>query len=51
LEEAANHFSRLLPLEMSARQALTLVQPVGEALQEQEEEQMHRLCQQPSQSR
>ncbi len=51
LEEAANNFSRLLPLEMSARQALTLVQPVGEALQEQEEEQMQQLWQQASQSR
>ena len=51
LEEAANNFSRLLPLEMSARQALTLLQPVGEALQEQEEEQMQKLWQQASQSR
>lgn len=51
LEEAAKNFSRLLPLEMSARQALTLLQPVGEALQEQEEEQMQRLWQQASQSR
>ena len=51
LEETAKNFSRLLPLEMSARQALTLVQPVGEALQEQEEEQMQRLWQQASQSR
>jgi hypothetical protein len=49
LEEAANTFSRLLPLEMSARQALTLLQPVGEALQEREEEQMQRLWQQASQ--
>lgn len=51
LEEAATHFSRLLPLEMSARQALSLLQPVGEALQEQEEEQMQKLWQQASQSR
>ena len=32
LEEAANNFSRLLLLEMSARQALSLLQPLGEAL-------------------
>ena len=51
LEEAAKNFSRLLPLEMSARQALTLLQPVGQALQEQEEEQMQRLWQQASQAR
>jgi hypothetical protein len=51
LEEAAKNFSRLLPLEMSARQALTLLQPVGEALQEQEEEQMQTLWQQASQPR
>ena len=36
---------------MSARQALSLLQPVGEALQEQEEEQMQRLWQQASRSR
>jgi hypothetical protein len=51
LEEAAKNFSRLLPLQMSARQALTLLQPVREALQEQEEEQMQRLWQEAGQSR
>jgi hypothetical protein len=51
LEEAAKNFSRLLPLQMSARQALTLLQPVGEALQEQEEEQMQRLWQEANQPR
>ena len=51
LEEAAKAFSRLLPLQMSARQALTLLQPVGEALQEQEEEQMQKLWQEASQPR
>ena len=51
LEEAAKNFSRLLPLEMSARQALSLIQPIGEALHEQEEEQMQRLWQEASQSR
>jgi hypothetical protein len=51
LEEAAKNFSRLLPLQMSARQVLNLVQPMGEALQEQEEEQMQRLWQEASQPR
>jgi hypothetical protein len=51
LEEAAKDFSRLLPLEMSARQALSLLQPMGEALQEQEEEQMQRLWEEASQPR
>ncbi len=51
LEEAAKNFSRLLPLEMSARQALSLLQPVREGLQEQEEQQMQRLWHQASQSR
>jgi hypothetical protein len=51
LEEAAKDFSRLLPLQMSARQALTLLQPLGEALQEQEEEQMQRLWEEASQPR
>ena len=51
LEEAAKNFSRLLPLEMSARQALTLLQPMGEALHEQEEEQMQQLWQEASQPR
>ena len=51
LEEAAKNFSRLLPLEMSARQALSLVQPVGKALHEQEEEQMQQLWQEASPSR
>jgi hypothetical protein len=50
LEEAAKDFSRLLPLQMSARQALSLLQPVGEALQEQEQEQMQRLWEEASQS-
>ena len=37
LEEAAETFSRLFPLAMSARQALNLIEPVGLALVEQEE--------------
>ncbi len=51
LEEAAKNLSRLLPLQMSARQALNLVQPMGEALGEQEEEQMQRLWEEASQPR
>ncbi len=38
LEEAAETFQRLLPLRMSARQALNLMQPVGKALAQREEE-------------
>ncbi len=40
LEEAAATFSRLLPLEMSARQVLSLLMPVGEALRQQEDAQV-----------
>ena len=38
LEEAAETFRRLLPLGMSARQALNLMKPVGKALAEREDE-------------
>src|SRR6266699_5948048 len=38
LEEAAETFRRLLPLGMSARQALYLMNPVGKALAEREDE-------------
>lgn len=51
LEEAAEAFSRLLPLQMSARQALNLLQPLGEALQQREDQQVSRLWQQASQAR
>lgn len=51
LEEAAATFSRLLPLQMSARQALNLLQPLGEALQQQEDEQVRALWDQASQAR
>ena len=51
LEEAAASLSRLLPLQLSARQALNLLQPLGEALQQQEDEQMHTLWEQASQAR
>ena len=36
-EEAAETFSRFLPLQMTARQAHNLMEPVGKALAEQEE--------------
>jgi hypothetical protein len=36
-EEAAETFSRLLPLQMTAKQAQNLMEPVGKALAEQEE--------------
>lgn len=51
LEEAAAAFSRLLPLQMSARQTLNLLQPLGEALQQQEDEQVRALWEQASQAR
>ena len=51
LEEAAETFSRLLPLQMSARQALNLLQPLGEALQQQEDEQVRALWEQAIQAR
>jgi hypothetical protein len=38
LEEAAETFGRLLPLRMSARQALNLMKPVGKALAQREDE-------------
>jgi hypothetical protein len=46
LAEAVETFSSLLPLPMSERQALNLIQPVGEALQEQKEEQVQALFEQ-----
>jgi Uncharacterised protein family (UPF0236) len=51
LEEAAEAFSRLLPLQMSARQALNLMQPLGEALQQREEEQVTALWAEAKQAR
>ena len=51
LEEAAEAFSRLVPLGMSARQALNLMQPVGEALGRQEDEQVSVLWQEAAQAR
>ena len=46
LEEAAETFARLLPLGMSARQALNLLEPVGKALATQEDEVVKALFEQ-----
>jgi hypothetical protein len=46
LEEAAAALSRFYPLQMSARQALFLMQPVGEALAEQEQQRVNTLWEQ-----
>jgi len=43
LEEAVETLMRLVPLTMSARQAFSLMRPVGEALEGQEDEQ-HYAC-------
>ena len=43
LSEAVDTFTSILPLPMSERQALNLIQPIGEALREQEEEQVQAL--------
>lgn len=43
LAEAVDTFTDILPLQMSERQALNLIQPLGEALSEQEEEQVQAL--------
>jgi hypothetical protein len=51
LEEAAATLSRLLPLQMSARQGLSLLQPLGEALHQQEDEQVRALWDQAGQAR
>lgn len=49
LEETAAAFSRLFPLRMSARQALALMQPVGEALATLEHEQVEALWEEAAQ--
>src|SRR5438105_1969024 len=46
LSEAVETFTSLLPLPMSERQALNVIQPVGEALRKQEEEQVQALFEQ-----
>lgn len=51
LEETAAAFSRLFPLQMSARQALYLMQPVGEALAAAEQAQVNALWQEAAQKR
>jgi hypothetical protein len=51
LEEAAAAFSRLFPLQMSARQALYLMQPVGEALAAAEQTQVNVLWEEAAQKR
>lgn len=50
-EEVAQTFTRLLPLAMSARQALALMQPVGEAVARQEDAQVTTLFQHAAQAR
>src|SRR5205823_13964105 len=47
-EEAAETFSRLLPLRISARQAQSLMDPVGKALAHQEEKVLKALFEQAS---
>jgi hypothetical protein len=51
LEEAAETFRRLLPLRMSARQALNLMQPVGQALAQREDEVVKALFEEAVQSK
>jgi hypothetical protein len=46
LSEAVDTFTSILPLPMSERQALNLIQPIGEALREQEEVQVEVLFEQ-----
>jgi hypothetical protein len=50
LEEAAETFRRLLPLRMSARQALNLMKPVGRALAQREDEKVKALFEEAVQS-
>lgn len=49
--EAAESLSHLFPVQMSARQALNLIQPGGEAIKKQEEEQQQELFKQAGQAR
>jgi hypothetical protein len=51
LEEAAETFCRLLPLRMSARQALNLMNPVGKALAQREDEVVKALFEEALQSK
>jgi hypothetical protein len=43
LSEAVDTFTSILPLPLSERQALNLIQPLGEAVRKQEEEHLQRL--------
>ena len=51
LEEAAESLSHLFPVEMSARQALNLIQPVGEAIKKQEKERQQEVFKQAGEAR
>jgi hypothetical protein len=46
LSEAVETFTSILPLQISERQTLNLIQPVGEALREREDEQIQGLFEQ-----
>ena len=50
LSEAAETFTDTFPLAMSERQVLNLIQPVGEALREREDEQIQKLFKQAENS-
>lgn len=51
LEEAAETFSRLFPLQMSARQALNVIAPVGQALLLQEERDVQKQWEEAAEAR
>jgi hypothetical protein len=51
LEEAAETLGHLFPVEMSARQALNLIQPVGEAINKQEKERQQEIFKQAGEAR
>lgn len=51
LEEAAETFSRLFPLQMSARQALNVIEPVGQALLAQEEDEVQKQWEEAADAR
>src|SRR5437588_12421812 len=48
-EEAAETFSRFLPLKMSARQAQNLMEPVGKALADEEEKMIKAIVERAAQ--
>jgi Uncharacterised protein family (UPF0236) len=51
LSDAVESFTDILPLPMSERQALNLIQPVGEALREREEKQIQAIFEQVEDSK